>query len=69
MFIYNEGAVNWKFSKQIKIVNSITEAKYVTTLNAVKEVIWMKKLITELGVVPIIESSIPFFFDNCGAMA
>lgn len=69
MFIYNEGAISWKFSKQITIVNSITEAKYITTLNAAKEVIWMKKFITELGVVPTIDSSIPLFFDNCVAMA
>ena len=33
------------------VADSVTEAKYIAASEAAKEVVWMKKFITELGVV------------------
>ena len=50
--------------KQSTTVDSTTEAKYIAACEAAKEVIWMRKFIQELGVVPSIESQIVVFYDN-----
>ena len=50
MFVCNGGEVSWKYSKQSIIIDSITEAAYVATLDAAKEGFWLKKIIVELGV-------------------
>ena len=68
-FIYNGGAVSWKSSKHNVTVNSTIEAEYIATSDAAKEAVWIKKFITELGVVPSIESLIPLYCANNGAIA
>ena len=55
MFTLYGGAVNWKNFKQQIVADSITEAEYIAASKAAKKVVWMKKFITELGVVPGIE--------------
>ena len=40
------------------------EVEYIATAEAAKETVWMKKLITELGVVPSISELIPLLCDN-----
>ena len=42
---------------------------YITTGDAAKEVVWMKKFIGEFGVVPSIENGIELYCDNNGAIA
>ncbi|KAM1523155.1 hypothetical protein ACFX10_013206 [Malus domestica] len=54
VFTLNGGAVSWKSKKQSVIADSTTEAEYVAAAEADKEAFWMKKFITELGVVPTI---------------
>ena len=44
----NGGVVSWKNSKQETVVDSTTEAKYI----AASEAVWIKKFVSELGVVP-----------------
>ena len=55
--------VCWKGSKEETIVDFLTKAKNVTTLEAKKDV-WIKKFIIELGVVPRIVNSIKTYYDN-----
>ncbi|KAM2132483.1 hypothetical protein ACFX1Q_013870 [Malus domestica] len=69
VFTLNGGAVSWKSKKQSVIADSTTEAKYVTAAEAGKEAFWMKKFITELGVVPTITSPVTLYCDNGGAIA
>ena len=52
------GAVSWKSSKQETTADSTTESKYIVASEAAKEAVWIKKFITELGVVPSITEPI-----------
>ncbi|KAM1196330.1 hypothetical protein ACFX2J_022715 [Malus domestica] len=69
VFTLNGGAVSWKSKKQDVITDSTTEAEYVAAAEAGKEAYWMKKFITELGVVPTITSPVTLYCDNSGAIA
>ncbi|KAM1515934.1 hypothetical protein ACFX10_014988 [Malus domestica] len=69
VFTLNGGAVSWKSKKQSVIADSTTEAEYVAVAEAGKELFWMKKFITELGVVPTITSPVTLYCDNNGAIA
>lgn len=52
VFTCNRGAVSQKSSKQTTTTNSTTKAEYVATFDTANEVVQMRKLITELGMVP-----------------
>ncbi|KAI5432021.1 hypothetical protein KIW84_035958 [Lathyrus oleraceus] len=58
-----------KSSKQDTVVDSTTEAEYIAASSAAKEVVWIKKFISELGVVPSIMDPIGLYYDNNGAIA
>ena len=60
--------MSWKSSKQSTTADSRTEAEYITVSDAAKEAIWLKKFITDLGVVPMISDPIPILCDNNGAI-
>ncbi|XP_041003982.1 secreted RxLR effector protein 161-like [Juglans microcarpa x Juglans regia] len=49
VFILRGSAISWKATMQSTIVLSITEAKYMVVAKAMKEVIWLKGLISDLG--------------------
>ena len=51
VFILYGGVVSWKSSKQQTVADSVTEAEYIAASEAAKEVVWMKKFISKLGVV------------------
>ncbi|KAK8505509.1 hypothetical protein V6N12_075851 [Hibiscus sabdariffa] len=51
VFYLNGGAVSWNSSKQDTVADSTTEAEYIVASEAPKEAVWIKKFITELGVV------------------
>jgi len=61
--------VSWKNSKQETVVDSTTEAKYIVASEAAKEVVWIRKFVSELGVVPSCSSLIDLYCDNNGAIA
>ena len=61
--------MSWKSSKQSITADSTTEAEYIAASDAAKEAIWIWKFVTELGVVPSIESVVPLFCDNNGAIS
>ena len=69
VFTLNGGAVNWKISKQETFVDSTIESEYMAASEATKEAVWIKKFITELGVVSSIVHSILLYCDNNGAIA
>ena len=43
------GAISWKSSLQSVVALSTTEAEYIALTEAVKEAIWLRGLVTELG--------------------
>ena len=61
--------MSWKSSKQSITADSTTEAEYIAASDAAKEAVWIRKFVSELGVVPSIESAVPLFCDNNGAIA
>jgi len=70
VFTLNGGAVSWKSSKQSTVANSTTEAEYIGASEASKEGFWIKKFITELGVVPSALDPVELSCDdNSGAVA
>ena len=60
----NGEAIGWKCKKQDIIADSTTEAEYGAPAEVGKEAFWMKKFITELGVVPTITSPVTLYCDN-----
>ncbi|KAK8686057.1 hypothetical protein V6N13_125084 [Hibiscus sabdariffa] len=69
VFHLNRGAVSWKSSKQDTVADSTTEAEYIAASEAAKEAVWIKKFVTELGVVPSISDALELYCDNNGAIA
>ena len=65
----NGGVVRWKSSKQETVADSTIESEYIAASDAAKEVVWIKKFVTELGVVPSILDLVDLFCDNNGAIA
>nr|GEU32166.1 putative reverse transcriptase, RNA-dependent DNA polymerase [Tanacetum cinerariifolium] len=61
-----QGVVDWKRAKQSIFATSSIEAEYIATYDASKEVVWVRKFIFRLGVVPIIEDLINMYCDNTG---
>ena len=69
IFNLNDGAVCWKCSKQHTIVDSVYEVEYIVASDAVKKAVWLRKFITELGVVSSIDGPILFYCNSTGAIA
>src|ERR1041384_1651521 len=69
VFTLNGGDVSWKISKQNTVADSTREAEYIVASEATKEGYWIKKFVTELGVVPSAEDPMEIYCDNSGAVA
>ncbi|WVZ58300.1 hypothetical protein U9M48_008583 [Paspalum notatum var. saurae] len=69
VFYLNGGAVSWKSSKQDTVVDSATEVEYIVASEAVKETVWIRKFVSELGVVPSASCPLDLYCDNMGAIA
>ena len=61
--------MSWKSSKQDIVADSTTESEYIFASEAAKEPVWIKKFVTELGVVPSVLNPVELFCDNNGAIA
>jgi hypothetical protein len=61
--------VSWKSSKQETTTDSTTEIEYIAASEATKEDVWIKKFVTELGVVPSASGPLELYCDNNGAIA
>nr|GEX41098.1 hypothetical protein [Tanacetum cinerariifolium] len=64
MFLVYRGAVDWKSIKQSIFATSSTEAEYIAAYDASKEVVWVRKFIFGLSVVPTIKEAIKMYCDN-----
>jgi hypothetical protein len=69
VFCHNGGAVSWKSSKQDTVANSTTQAEYIAASEAAKEAVWIRKFVSELGVVSSASSPVDLYSDNSGAIA
>ncbi|GKC56419.1 retrotransposon protein, putative, ty1-copia subclass [Tanacetum coccineum] len=69
VFVLNRGAIDWKSAKQSIFATSSAEAEYIAAYDASKEAVWVRKFISGLGVVPIIEEPIIMYCDNTRAIA
>ena len=61
--------MSWESSKQDTVTDSTTEAEYIAASSAAKEAVWIKKFISELGIVPSIVDPIDLYCDNNGVIA
>ena len=68
VFTLGGGAISWRNVKQSCIANSTMEAEYVVACEAAKEAIWLKKFLSNLGVVRIKQGPITLFCDNSGSL-
>ena len=48
--IIGSGAVSWRSHKQTVPIVSTTEAEYVATTEATKEIVWLRKILEDLQV-------------------
>ncbi|GJT44267.1 retrotransposon protein, putative, ty1-copia subclass [Tanacetum coccineum] len=67
-FVLNGGVVDWKSTKQIISATSSVEAEYIVASDASKEVVWVRKFISGLCIVPTIKEPINMYCDNTGAI-
>nr|GEX89363.1 zinc finger, CCHC-type [Tanacetum cinerariifolium] len=66
---HNEGgAIDWKSSKQSTTAMSSMEAEYIAAAEAAMEAIWIRKFISEVGVVPNIDRPMDMCCDNTSAI-
>ncbi|GJT58795.1 hypothetical protein Tco_1002328 [Tanacetum coccineum] len=68
VFILNGGAVDWKSSNQSTIEMSTTKSEYIAALEAAMEVVWIRKFISRLGIVPTINEPLNMYCDNSAAI-
>ncbi|GKF33606.1 hypothetical protein Tco_0106806 [Tanacetum coccineum] len=68
VFVLNGCAVDWKSTKQSIFATSSAKAEYIAAYDASKDAVWVRKFISELGVVPTIEEPINMYCDNIGAI-
>jgi hypothetical protein len=55
------GAVSWKSKRQESVALSSTEAEFMASTQACKEILWMKDLLWELGME---QGTVKMFTDN-----
>ena len=69
VFCLNGGAVSWKSSKQEIVADSTKEAEHIAASKAAKEAVWIRKFVSELGVVPSASDPVDLYYDNSGVIA
>ena len=69
VFTLGGGAVIWRSVKQSAISDSTMEAEYIAASEAAKEIVWLKKFYSDLGVIPEMDKPLVLFCDNTGAIA
>jgi hypothetical protein len=49
IFMFNGGIISWQSKKQPTVTLSTTESEYMALLQAIKELIWIQRLLDEVG--------------------
>lgn len=49
LFVFGGGLVSWKENLQNMVALSLTKVGYIATIESVKETLWLKGIVTELG--------------------
>jgi hypothetical protein len=65
VFIMNGAAITWQSKRQATIAASTTEAEYIAAASAVKESLWLRQLLTDLGVA---QGAVSIHADNQSAI-
>lgn len=55
VFLFVGVFVSWKFILQFSIVFFIIEVEYMVVVEVVKEVLWLRRFVSEFGLVQIIK--------------
>ncbi|KAL8148384.1 hypothetical protein AgCh_005672 [Apium graveolens] len=66
LFRFSSSAISWRLTLQSTVALSTREAEYMVASEAVKEAIWLRNLMTELGIQQ--ESKFVVFCDNQSAL-
>jgi hypothetical protein len=66
LFSFGNGAVSWSNKKQPTITLSNTEAKYRSTAIVACEVVWLQKLLSNLGL--LVDAPIVIYCDNINSI-
>lgn len=66
LFLLNNCTINWKATLQNVVALSTTKAEYATATEAIKEAIWLKGIVTELGHE---QKQLTIFSDNQSAIS
>ncbi|KAL5574127.1 hypothetical protein UlMin_023724 [Ulmus minor] len=69
VFTLGGGVIVWKSIKQSCIADSTMEAEYVAASEASKEVVWLRKFLSGLEVIPGMDRPITLYCDNTAAIA
>lgn len=65
VFMLYGGAVSWNCRLQPTVASSTTEAEYMAAASSIKEALWLRQLLPELGVSV---GCVPIRMDNQGAI-
>lgn len=65
VFILNNGAISWQSKRQPTVACSTTEAEYMATGAAVREGLWLRKLLKDVGLDP---GQVSIYSDNQSAI-
>ena len=69
VFTLEGGAMIWRSVKLSAILESILEAEYIAASMAAKEIVWLRKFYTNLGVIPEMDKPLIFSSDSNEAIA
>lgn len=64
VFMLNGGSISCKNSKQETVADPTMESEYVTLNEVVKEMVWMRKFLSELEVISDTENHMTLFCGN-----
>jgi len=66
MFSFGSGVVSWSSKKQTTIALSSTEAKYKGAAIVTCEIVWLQKLLSDLG--QLVDAPIVIYCDNISSI-
>jgi hypothetical protein len=66
VFLLAGGAISWSSKKQSSVALSSTEAEYIAGAHAAKELVWLRRLLSELGLE--LNAATTLLMDNQSAM-